>query len=653
MAGRDDDLGVGLEAQDLAERREALLDPVGIGRQAEVEGDDRRLVRAQRLDRRAAVAGGDDAIAVIGPFQLPLQALVVLDDQQDGKLGLFGHARFLIGSAAGSAAGRRMVKVVPWPGWLSTPSRPPMAAISERASNAPMPKPPGLVEEKGWNRRLRRKSESIPTPWSLMAIATLTSWADTRTVSGRVGEQASTAFWRRWPTACSRAGPSNSRPQAGVADQLHVMVAALGGDGRGQHRAQRLRLDPLDAGRRARREPREQVVHLADRALQSGHHVGPELGIVGMPLGVARDQRQLADEVLHVVQDEGEAAVEFLEPLGVGQRLLAVRLGQRAGRLAPGRAQQVEILPVERAAVFGRGEQHQPDQPVVVDQRDSGPHDGLVEHPLRDRDRPVFGRAVAVAQRVELDDPAAAFDPVPEAGVAFDVAARRIARRPVPRRRGGDRPARIGHEQQPARRVGDVGERLDDAVAERRRVLARAAEGVGEAQPFGAIVVAMLEQMLGELDLEPAADPLRHGEERRRHRQCTEQEGGAQRRPFGLAAPEGGGEDGHHRQVNADAEQRQRLEGRGARQLDPERPLEAAGQREQRRDDGHERAAQPEQFVDARREHALQISERREVELIAPHEGQAEHRPADPQAALGRGLAVDVVDQDQGARPRS
>ena len=37
-----------------------------------------------------------------------------------------------------------------------------MAAISERASNAPMPKPPGLVEANGWNSRLRMKSPSMP-----------------------------------------------------------------------------------------------------------------------------------------------------------------------------------------------------------------------------------------------------------------------------------------------------------------------------------------------------------------------------------------------------------------------------------------------------------------------------------------------------------
>ena len=48
-----------------------------------------------------------------------------------------------------------------------------MAATSERASKAPMPKPPGLLEAKGWNRRLRRKSKSMPTPLSVMAIETV------------------------------------------------------------------------------------------------------------------------------------------------------------------------------------------------------------------------------------------------------------------------------------------------------------------------------------------------------------------------------------------------------------------------------------------------------------------------------------------------
>ena len=115
VARGDDDLGVGLEANHLDQRREAFFGAVGIGRQAEVERYHRRLVQPQRLDRRRAVAGDDDAIAVIGPFELALQALVVLDDQQDGKVGRLGHALFRSMALAGSAASL-MVKMVPLAG---------------------------------------------------------------------------------------------------------------------------------------------------------------------------------------------------------------------------------------------------------------------------------------------------------------------------------------------------------------------------------------------------------------------------------------------------------------------------------------------------------------------------------------------------------
>ena len=70
------------------------LGPVRVGRQAEVERHHGRFVRAQRLDRAGAVAGADDLIAFVGPFELALQALVVLDDEQHGKFGFVGHARF-------------------------------------------------------------------------------------------------------------------------------------------------------------------------------------------------------------------------------------------------------------------------------------------------------------------------------------------------------------------------------------------------------------------------------------------------------------------------------------------------------------------------------------------------------------------------------
>src|SRR5690349_995974 len=194
MAAGDNDLGVRLQPQNFLQSREAFLDAVRIGREAEVERDHRRFVQAQRYDRFRTVVRRDHTIAVIGPFQLTLEAFVVLDHEQDGEIGLVVHARFLIGSATDSAAGSKIVKVVPLPGLLSTLSRPPIAAISDRASNAPIPNPPGLLDEKGWNRRLRMKSESIPTPLSAMTMAAELSRCEIRTVTGRVAEQASTAF---------------------------------------------------------------------------------------------------------------------------------------------------------------------------------------------------------------------------------------------------------------------------------------------------------------------------------------------------------------------------------------------------------------------------------------------------------------------------
>ena len=103
-----------------------------------------------------------------------------------------------------------------------------------------------------------------------------------------------------------------------VAEQAHVVPAALGGDAAGEERSEFDVLKRLPALRRSGGgEAGEKVVHLADRGFQRRHHVGAPFGIVGVPLGVAGDQGQLADEVLHVVEDEGEAAVEILEPLGV------------------------------------------------------------------------------------------------------------------------------------------------------------------------------------------------------------------------------------------------------------------------------------------------------------------------------------------------
>ena len=84
-------------------------------------------------------------------------------------------------------------------------------------------------------------------------------------------------------------------------------------------------------------------------------------------------RRELADQILDVVHDEGEAAVELVEAPGVGERLLASRLGDIAGGLDAGGAEQVEILPVERAPERRMLEDDEADQPAGVDQRNAGP----------------------------------------------------------------------------------------------------------------------------------------------------------------------------------------------------------------------------------------------------------------------------------------
>src|SRR3546814_17784085 len=61
----------------------------------------------------------------------------------------------------------------------------------------------------------------------------------------------------------------------------------------------------------------------------------------------------------------------------------------------------------------------------------------------------------------------------------------------------------VDDQKEAARRAGDVGQRLDHPVAQRRGVDAAPADGAGEAEPFGTIVVAVPEEMLGEHHPQP------------------------------------------------------------------------------------------------------------------------------------------------------
>ena len=102
-----------------------------------------------------------------------------------------------------------------------------MAAISDRASNEPMPKPSGLVDAKGWKRRLRTKSPSIPQPLSAMAIRT--SLLCLRNTDGHrlIGRTCFDGVLDQVSNRLLERRGIDQGPKRRISQQAHVMVAAL------------------------------------------------------------------------------------------------------------------------------------------------------------------------------------------------------------------------------------------------------------------------------------------------------------------------------------------------------------------------------------------------------------------------------------------
>ena len=317
-----------------------------------------------------------------------------------------------------------------------------------------MPKPASLVETKGWNRRVRTNSArhaAAAVDHLDRDVAAAFEAADLD--RHRPAALASIAFWTRWPSACSSPAGSAMATRPALAERR-----APDGRGAWPRRAPRAAAAISTArggsalARRAGREPGEQVVHLADRALQGRDHVGAEFGIVGVALGVARDQAELAHQILDVVHDEGEAAVELVEALGVGERLLAARLGDIGRGLDAGGAEQVEILPVERAAEGRMLEDDEAGEPAVMDQRNAGPG---ARRARRARPAPAIRASPATSQPSRIasksSDEAALLDMAEQRLGA--VARGRQRRRSSSSAPAGRQPAMLVGEQQQAGRA--------------------------------------------------------------------------------------------------------------------------------------------------------------------------------------------------------
>ncbi len=92
-----------------------------------------------------------------------------------------------------------------------------------------------------------------------------------------------------------------------------------------------------------------------------------------MGFGIAGQQAQLARQVLDVVHDEGNTAVEIVEAPRLGQRGLPRLFSKIAGQLPTRDAQQIEILPIQPSGQRGSSENDHANQAVEMVKRHNCP----------------------------------------------------------------------------------------------------------------------------------------------------------------------------------------------------------------------------------------------------------------------------------------
>ena len=224
-----------------------------------------------------------------------------------------------------------------------------------------------------------------------------------------------------------------------------------------------------------------------------------------MALGVAGKQAELAGQILDVMHDKGDTAVEFIKPPGLDQRLLAGVFRKVTGQLLANHAQQVEIFPVELARLQGPCQHHRAHQPFIMQQRHQRPCLRLIAQPIGNMEAP-GGFPRLGAQFIKVNDEFAVFE---KADSAFRIGLRgHLDGWPLPARRQRQVALFVGGQQQSRRAVGNIGQRLNGPLVERRRAFVLAANRAGKAQPFGAVIIAVLKQMLGQRHPQPAAQPL-------------------------------------------------------------------------------------------------------------------------------------------------
>ena len=222
-----------------------------------------------------------------------------------------------------------------------------------------------------------------------------------RTVTGSSGGLASSAFWSRWPTACSSAAASAIAQHDCRRRQRDVVARALRRRSAATRiGAQRLRLElRWRAGRHAARAAPAGRSSCRPSSCSVATMSARNSGLSAWRSALRASSDNWLTRFLMSCRMKAKRRLNSSNRWALRQRLLAMRFGQAARRLPAGGAQQVEIFPVERAAIIrappaGRG-------------RSAGRRGSAGRRPRRVRRRqamPGIGRcrsAIGVAQRRE------------------------------------------------------------------------------------------------------------------------------------------------------------------------------------------------------------------------------------------------------------
>ena len=288
------------------------------------------------------------------------------------------------------------------------------------------------------------------------------------------------------------------------------------------------------------------------------------------------------------------------------------------------------------------GEHDHADQPLEMKQRDQRPGAWFVEQPFG-HDRHLAALCHPAPNRIAID-----YEPVAleeQAGRVRHCLGRNVERAPLPARRQRQFAAFARNQQQARRAVGDIADCLDGPLFQRGPAIA-AADRLGEAQPFGAVIVAMVEQVFGHRDLHPAANPARWQNDQRQHRAGEHKPHLRQRRCSVSQPGERLRRANHRHQIATDHQQRERLERHRPRRTNPALRAARAGDCQHHR---HRDQHDPAQHRHRLRLDIAEPCNNVEIEIAQPHRTQRRRIPAQRRTVALALEAIDVLDQHQPA----